>query len=144
MAIVNRDNDVSQQKVEFSQRLAATTTAATYLLWQAPYPCEVRNLTQAACGVSGAPFNYIDIYRWNAAGPTTITGVHASLAVVIVGTSGAQGFSVLAPGNSLVQMQRGDYLVLRTAVANTCCTELIVSGVVKKLQDVVSYYGQSS
>lgn len=144
MAIVNRDKDVSEQKVNFSARVLPTVTAATYLLWQAPYPCEVRNLTQAANGLSGSPFHFIDIYRWNAAGPTTITGLHASLGVVAVGTSGTQSFSVQAPGNTLVQMQANDWLVLRTAVANTATTDVTVSGVVRKLQDIVSNYGQST
>lgn len=145
MAIVNRDLEVSQTKVEFSVKVGATAAAATYLLWQAPYPCEVRNLQQAATGLSGSPFHFINIFRFvTGAGLTTITGLHASLGVVAVGTSGSQGFSVLAPGSTLIQLQAKDWLVLTTAVANTAVSDLAISGVVKKLQDVVSYYGQSS
>lgn len=146
MAITNRDKDASEQKDVFTATVVPTVTAATYLLWQAPYPCEVRQLNQAAFGLSGSPFHYINIYRFVVgAGATTITGLHASLGVVAAGTSGYQSFSVLGPSSSsLIQMNAGDFLVLTTAVANTACTSVTISGVVKKLQDIVSTYGSST
>lgn len=146
MALINRDKDASEQKADFTTTVYASTTAATYLLWQAPYPCELRNLQQAASGLSGAPFHYVDIYRFVVgAGATTIGGLHASVAVVAVGTSGSQGFSVLAPSSSsLIQLQAKDWLVLRTAVANTAVASVTISGVVKKLEDIVSTYGSQT
>lgn len=144
MAIVNRDNAQGQQMEQVTAKVAATAAAATYMLWQAPFPCEVREISQSANGLSGAPFHFIDIYRMAAAGLTTITGLHASLGVVAVGTSGPQGFSVIAPGSTLIQLQAKDILVLRTAVANTAVTDVAISLVVKKLQDIVSYYGRQS
>jgi len=140
MAIVNRDNDQSQQQEQLTAYVPATSAAATYMLWEAPFPCELRKVSQAFNGLSGAPFHFIDIYRMAAAGLTTITGLHASLGVVAVGTSGPQGFSVIAPGSTLIQLQAKDILVLRTAVANTGTTGGTISLVVKKLQDIVSYY----
>lgn len=146
MALINRDKDASEQKTEFSVNLQNTVAAATYLLWQAPYPCEVRQLTQAASGLSGAPFHFIDVYRFVVgAGATTITGLHASVAVTAVGTSGVQGFSVLAPSSSsLIVLQAKDCLVLRTAVANTAVAQVQVSGIVKKLEDILSTYGSQT
>ncbi len=140
MAIVNRDNATSQQQIDFTAKVVPTTTAATYILWEAPYPCELQKIQQSANGLSGSPFHFIDIYRMAAAGLTTITGLHASLGVVAVGTSGPQGFSVIAPGSTLIQIQARDCLVLRTAVANTAVTDVAISIVVKKLQDIVSFY----
>lgn len=142
MAIVNRDKDVSEQKEVVTTRIAPTVTAATYMLHVLAYPAELQAVQQAANGLSGAPFHYIDVYRFiPGAGATTITGLHASMAVTAVGTSGVQGFSLIAAGSTLLQLQAKDVLVLRTAVANTAATDVTVSLVVKKLQDIVSYYG---
>ena len=141
MAIVNRDNDSSQQQLDVTASVRPTTTAATYILWEAPYPCQLLKAQQAAVGLSGSPFHFIDIYRFiPGSGATTITGLHASVGVVAVGTSGSQGFSVLAASATLTQLQAKDMLVLRTAVANTAVTDVSISLVLKKLQDIVSYY----
>lgn len=144
MSIANRDLSPSQQKEQFTAKVGATATAATYILWVVPFPCELVAVKQAAAGLSGSPFHFIDVYRMAAAGLTTITGLHASLGVVALSTSGPQAFSLIAAGSTLLQLQTNDAIVLRTAVANTATTGTDVSLVVKKLQDIVTTYGVSN
>lgn len=142
MAICNRDNDPSQQKENVTGVIPAAVTAATYPIWMAPFPCEVVAAQSAASGLSGTPLHNLGIIRFVAgAGLTTIVGLNSSMALVALGTSGVQGYSLIATGSTLLQMQAKDILCLVTSGAASAALNVTVSVVVKKLQDIVSHYG---
>jgi hypothetical protein len=57
---------------------------------------------------------------------------------------GAQGFSSLTQGSTLVQLQKGDVLGLDFAGANGVAAKVVANMVIQKLQDIVSYNGAAN
>lgn len=146
MSITNRDLDVGGQKEDMIQRIGGTSTGASaaqqvHNLWVAPFPCEIRQIKNAVNGISGTPLHKIGVYRFAAGGATTIVGLHTSIAVQAVATSGPQFFSLVASGNSLLNLQTNDVVVLLADGQDSAVSSVTVSLVVKKLQDIVSHYG---
>lgn len=148
MAIVNRDNDASQQKVEYnwvSNSLGATTvnTGATGWIAMVPFPGVIQSFRGAAVGLSGAPSVVLQVMRGSAGG-TTIACTISAMILVEIGATGVLGFSGLAAaGSTLLNVQAGDILQFQTGVANTAARGLLLEVVVKKTQDIVSYNGTS-
>ncbi len=149
MAIVNRDKDVSEQKVSACSVFAASVGAsagANFHLWMAPFPCEVKAVAVSASGISGAPTASINNLRFVVgAGATQILGIGATLTVLANGTSGPQTFTMGTAGSTIMQMQAGDILVYNQLFSggNVASANTTVSVVVKKLQDIVSHWGSA-
>lgn len=139
MAIVNRDCDASQQKDVYEVSIQNTITSATYLVAVIPYQAQILTANQAAYGLSGAPNHSLWISRFIVGSGATSINIGASLATAAFGTSGLQAFT--CPGSVTFPLQAGDAIVLETAAANTGLNQVVVSLAVKKLQDIVSYWG---
>jgi len=141
MGIVNRSLDVSEQQKEHVVSFQAVVTGSTLAVFCAPYPCEVEKIELVGIGLSGAPnISAAKQVFVAGAGATVYGGVGASLVLTALGVSGAIGMSVAATGSTLAQLNTGDVLILNTAAANTACGQLHVTAVIKRLQDIVSYY----
>src|SRR5689334_11737827 len=130
MAIVNRDLDPSEQKVEYQLQLSGglTTIATGATAWIAlmPYPGVIQSMRAAGAGLSGAPLVNLQVLRF-AAGATTIAVSISGLVVAEFGTSGILGYSGLAAaGSTLLNVQAGDVLQMQTAGANTAARNMIV------------------
>lgn len=148
MAIVNRDLDVSEQKdVIYWQNPGATlvgTNATLYIAGPLPYPAVLQSGEIMALGLSGSPQLALFVSRF-AGGLTSINLGISNVVVTAFGTSGALGFSGLAPqGSTLLNLLPGDVLVVQTSGANTYTTNLALQFILKKTQDVVSYNGIST
>lgn len=145
MALVNRDKDPSEQKMEFNW-VGATQINTGFTTWIAmvPYACVVQSARAVAVGVSAAMQVAFQAQRF--AGGNTVIGLGISnLILQNFGTSGVQGYSGLAAaGSTLLNLQAGDLLMIQTSVAASAASNLMVEVVVKKTQDIVSYNGVSS
>ena len=150
MGIVNRSMDASEQK-DVIQRTTALSVGASaganFHLGMVPYPAVLKAVEVAHVGLSGAPTAQIDVIRFVAgAGLTQITGLAATHTAVAVGTSGVQGLSLQAAGNTLLILQRGDVLVWNQLFSggNVGTSQSTITAVVQKTQDIVQHFGSSS
>jgi hypothetical protein len=142
MALVNRDKDPSEQKMEFNW-VGATQINTGYTAWIAmvPYPCTIQSARAMAVGVSAAMQVAFQAQRF-AGGNTVIALGISNMILQNFGTSGIQGYSGLAAsGSTLLNLQAGDVLLFQTSVANSACSNLLLEVVVKKTQDIVAYNG---
>lgn len=143
MAIVNRDLDPSQQKVEF-QYVGATqiSTGYTSIICKIDYPCTIQSASSFALGVSTAMQVALQVWRFTSAGLTIIIPGVSNMVLNNYGTSGILAYSGLAPqGSSLLQLQQGDAVGFATSGANAAATNLVLDVVLKKTQDIVATNG---
>jgi len=141
MPINNRSMDASQQK-EVVQLVAqgVVATGATLLSAPIPFPGVLSAAFVAAQGASGAPTSSLEISRFIAgAGATVISGLAASFIIPVRGLSGTLGLSMVAAGSTLLNVMAGDCIQIRLGTANTAAVCPVVSVVVQKTQDIVTY-----
>jgi hypothetical protein len=145
MAVVNRDLDPSQQRLNWLN-VAGTQSvvgvSAILALGIAPCAMQVLAVAVEASGLSGAPTAGIQIQRFVVGSGLTTILVNGSslLTVQAYSTSGAQAMVLPASGSTLVQLLRGDQLQMITSTANTAAS-YVVEAVVQVLQDVKSDFG---
>lgn len=135
MGIINRDLGASQKKVCDELILpAGIATGVTNVLQLMPYDSILKGVNMSVFGLSGAPVYSLSILRF--AGGQTAIGLGLTLAPSAFGTSGPVGFSVVAPGFSLMA---GDLLLLTSGVANTAVASATVSVIYQGTADIKVY-----
>jgi hypothetical protein len=140
MPIVNANKDSSEQQHVIEQTFRDTTTGqSAFVLFRAPYPMQIMGVTAIAVGLSGSPTSQLALERFVVGAGLTVIAVGGALTHNAWGTSGAQGFSLPAAGNSLLNLAAGDVLTIQTGGANTGAKVLHVAAVVKALQDIKSF-----
>lgn len=140
MAIVNRDNHPSEQKVVINAQLGAMATGVTRFVAVMPYPCALESVRAAAAGVSNAM--QLAFEKITGAGSSGVAMGISNMVLQNRSVSGVVGFSGLAAqGSTLLQMNTGDTLQVISSVSNGNATDLTLEFVVKKLQDIVSHNG---
>ena len=139
MAIVNRDLDNSQKKVEFNWQGTAATSGGTYQLALVPYQCEVEKIEIAGIGLSGSPSVEVEAYKFSG-GITVNSDLSSALSVTAWGTSGAQSLTLGTAGSTQVLLDANSKLVVRVTGANSAVNDLAVSVVARKLQDIVTHF----
>lgn len=165
MPIVARDLDVSERKVVFHQYIQGTAggtffpgtgTGQTYLIAVMPFPFEVVSAASSCRGSSGTPLLNIQNYRFipgTGGGATMFGNIFQSFAISLIGTSGINsampgtvtGWSLISSaGATLNQGIAGDMLALVQTGSNAALTEVTVTLVVKKLQDIAAHFGSST
>lgn len=115
MAICNRDLDVSEKNRQLTATVPVTAIGASSLipLVYVEAPGVIRAFSLASYGVSGAVVGSLAINRFvTGAGLTAIIVAGASQALVNVGTSGPQSFTIPAASSTLVQVLNGDIISL--------------------------------
>lgn len=143
MAIVNRDNDASEQKDVVTMNFGAVATGVTRFLWVAPYPCIVQSARFCAAGVSNAM--QVALERITGAGSSGLPIGISNMVLQNRSVSGIIGYSGLAAtGSTLLALAKDDAVQIVTSVANGNATDLLIEMVVKKTQDIVSHFGVSS
>lgn len=143
MAICNRDLDVSEQNQVYNGRIhtSAVSTSTILSLVYVPYAGVIRAFSLASSGVSGAVVGSLAINRFvPGAGLTAIIVPGASQALVNVGTSGPQSFTLPAASSTLAQVQQGDIVSL-VLVGGNNVIEAQACLVIKALQDIKSPLG---
>ena len=148
MAIVNRDKNVTEQIENFPARLttAGSSIAVTYHVAQAPFPGTLRYVEVAANAISNAPVLSVSVKRNTSGGVTTIPYVGTTLAVVAYGISYPyQGFSLAAPGSTLLNLLAGDVVVVVQEIGATMAvTDAVISVGIQATQDYKEHFGISS
>ena len=144
MAICNRDNDVSEQKVVlFQQCNSAVVTGATIYAGLVPWPSRIKKAGITARGLSGAPVYNINVHRWTTAGLTVFDPL--GVAATVAGAYGLSGASVqFSVTTSPLLLQSDDLLVIQSSGANTAALSVVASIVLQKTQDIVQDFGSSS
>lgn len=146
MALVNRDKDASEQKDIYAVKLGALATGVTASMFVVPYPSLLQNMRSASKGLSGSPQLAFLCTRFiPGAGGTAIPISISNMVLNNLGTSGVMGYSgLVATGSTLLNLQAGDILEAVTSGSNAATADLVLTVVLKKLQDVVSCFGVSS
>ncbi len=132
MGIINRDLARSEKNNDETFVFGALVTGASALLKVVPFNALLTSVNVAAFGLSNSPIWSLEAFRFTSAGLTTLT-VGGTITLTAIGTSGCIGFSLAAPGFSLLA---GDVLVIRTGGANTATANSAVSVVMQPLADI--------
>lgn len=137
MAIVNRDLDQSQQREVVDFVWGALATGVTVGVWIAPFPCTIQAVRHAAYGISGSPL--VALHKMRGVTPEAI-GI-SSIVLQAMGTSGSLGFSGLAAtGSTLLNLDRGNVVFAVSSGSNSAVTQLQLSLIVKKIEDIVKHF----
>jgi hypothetical protein len=149
MALINREKDASEQREVILFEQAPVATGTTLVAWTAPYPCTVQQVIVSCLGFSGAPTLTFNTARFIVGtGATTLTGVAGVLTPTAFGTSGAlsssMGVSLQAAGSSLLNLQTQDVLTITSGGSNAAIASLSVEFVIKKTQDILQVWGQTT
>ncbi len=150
MALVNRDKDVSEQKLSYHSKFntsVAASAGSNFHAFVAPYPCTLKAIELAAETVSGAPSVAFAISRFVVgAGATTYGVTGATTAVLAFSTSGAVAVSMAAAGSSLLTLSTGDVLVCQQlfGAGNLGLGGLTCAVVVQALQDIREHFGSTT
>ncbi len=144
MAITNRSLDSSQQNQLLQAEYGAVATGATLFVAKVPAASTLQKAELAITGLSGAPAYALRILRFIVGtGVTSINPTNNTTVPPEYGTSGSLAVSLLASGNTLLNLLAGDVLTVTSSVANTAVTNLSVAVVIKETQDIVSTLGIS-
>jgi len=140
MSVINRTLDVSEQQenLVLSEKLAVATDAL--YVYHVPRPMQLQSINVAASGISGSPVGLVEIQRFVVGAGLTTIPVGNSLAIAAIGTSGVQSVSLPAAGSSLLELQKDDILNVAISGDDSGADNLIISAVVKNLQDIKSWY----
>ena len=142
MPIVNRNLDKTQQREIYQQEWSTLATGSTVVLLMAPYPAAIDFIQYAATGLSGTPNVQVLLNRFIAGTGYTSFNIGSTNALIAFGTSGVAtyGFSLPAIGSTLTQLQTNDLLVLQTGGTNAGFQNLVISAVIRPIQDIVKFY----
>lgn len=141
MAVLNRTEDPSVQRLVLAANSAATATGVTGIIGLVPSACVVEGGMLAAAGLSGAPNVTIVANRFIiGTGVTAITiATGTSNVLQAFGTSGVLATGILF--GTTILLQANDLLMYQTGVANAAVTGLNVSVIIRPTQDVVTRFG---
>lgn len=140
MGIVNRSLDSSEQRRVEKREVKLAATGEDHFVFQAPHAMQLEDVKAVASGVSGSPEALLEIKRFVAGAGLTTIPVGNSLAIQAMGTSGPLSFSLPASGSSLLELQKDDVLNVATAGSDAASDNLVISAVVRSLQDIKSWY----
>lgn len=146
MGICNRDEDLSQQRKVVNASVPTTAIGASTLIsmWYCAYPGRIDAFSLASFGVSGAVVGSLAINRFVVgAGMTAIIVAGASQALVNVGTSGPQSFTLPAVSSTLRLVAQGDIVSLVLVSGNNILSAQACL-VIDALQDILSPLGLTS
>ena len=151
MALVNRDKDASEQRDVYQTSLEVTAsgvsagianpgvlTGNTFPLFTATRPGQLVAVAAACWGISGTPNHSLWLYRF--AGGFASIQMGNSLAPLAFGTSGTVSHSLM-PASISYPLVAGDQVVLKADGANTAFAKVMMTCVVKALQDIKTDFG---
>lgn len=141
MSVINRTNDVSEQKVALGQAFGPSVISGATLQIIIPYPCTLSQIIATSVAGAATSSTSAEISRFiPGSGFTVITGLGASFVVPVYGTSGYISVSLTAQGSTLLNLMAGDALTFRL---NNGSNWPQIIPVVRKTQDVVTFFGST-
>lgn len=137
MPIINQNYDPSEKKVGEVVVFSAVTTGVTLPVRISPWNSLLQGVNVSAHGLSGSPVHSLSIQRMVAGvGFTGVNNLGLTLTVQAMSVSGCVGFSIPAPGITLLT---GDLLVLTTGASSTAVGQLCLNVVISALDDIKVY-----
>lgn len=140
MAIQNRDKALPEQRERLNiVQNGAVVTGASLVGPLVPWNCTLQGVWAGALGLSGSPQYMFNVLRFTSGGATTIAlGVSNMTIAAALGASALAGWSgIRAGGSTLLNLAKGDCVVVTSAGANTAAEKLVASLVVQKTSDIV-------
>lgn len=140
MGIINRTMDASEQKESLKFNTSALATGVEVVVGPIERACTISDAKISVIGVSGTPHYALKAMRFVAGTGGSTFAIGTSFAPTAFGTSGVLSFSLPATGSSLLQLQKGDMLVLTSGGSNAAVTALALDIVVQNSQDIKTWY----
>ena len=145
MAIINRTNDITQQRVslQFSNFSSALTAGETGVIGYIPCPCHVHAANIAAFSVSSAPSFALTVNRFIVGSGVTSYILGSTFAVPSFGTSGvlAAGISLPVLGTTSMILMTNDVLgyIVGGSGGTNAIYGLAGTVVLRPIQDIKSF-----
>lgn len=142
MAIVNRSLDSSEQIKVFNCSTGAVATGATFFAIGVPYPCVIKAAQMWAVGLSGSPTWTLKVHRFIVGTGLTAFAISGANALPAMGTSGVMqsGVSLLASGNTLLNLVKDDLLFISSAGTDAAVAAGCLSVALQPIQDIKKHY----
>lgn len=137
MGIINRTNDVSEQKESLMLKTGAQVNTNEFAVATVERPQVITAIQTVGFGVSGAPTGILRVTRFG--GASYFVG--STFLVPNVGVSGPLGVSLPATGSSLLNLQKNDLVtVLFGGGTGAASQSAVVDIVVQNIADIKTWY----
>lgn len=141
MGIINRTNDVSEQKESIKITAALPVNGTEYISAPMERAVTITDCKASLLGISGAPTVFLRGLRFIAGTGGSSFAIGSSFAVTAFGTSGYLSYSLPASGSTLLNLQKGDcVVVVMGGGTGAAATSVTVDLVVQNIQDIKTWY----
>lgn len=141
MGIINRTNDVSEQKESIKITAALPVNGSEYISAPLERAVTITDCKTSLLGISGAPTVFLRGLRFIAGTGGSSFAIGSSFAVTAFGTSGYMSYSLPATGSTLLNLQKGDcVVVVMGGGTGAAATSVTVDLVVQNIQDIKTWY----
>lgn len=141
MGIINRTNDVSEQKESIKITAALPVNGSEYISAPLERAVTITDCKTSLLGISGAPTVFLRGLRFIAGTGGSSFAIGSSFAVTAFGTSGYLSYSLPATGSTLLNLQKGDcVVVVMGGGTGAAATSVTVDLVVQNIQDIKTWY----
>lgn len=141
MGIINRTNDVSEQKESIKLTALNPVNGSEFILPPLERAVTITDCKASLLGISGAPTMHLRALRFIAGTGGSSFAIGTSFAVTAFGTSGFVSYSLPATGSTLLNLQKGDcVVVIAGGGTGAAATTLTVDLVVQNIQDIKTWY----
>ena len=142
MGEINRSLDSSERKRAYHSVHTGSVASSVHLLFEAPHACTLVRARALAVSPTLNPSLGLYLHRFvvgtGMATYAVATGLTLSGSMSL---SGPQQFSLPASGNSLLNLQKGDLLVVTHSGASTPIIGLGLSVCVQATEEIKSWWG---
>lgn len=140
MAIINRTNDISEQKELVTITAGAVATGAELATKVIERAQVITDCKVGGLGLSGTPHVVLNVSRFVAGTGGSTFSVGSTFAVPAFGASGYGSYSLPAAGSTLLNLQKGDVVSVKVGGSNAAFNGLAVDIVVQNIQDIKTWY----
>lgn len=140
MGIINRTQDLSEQKEMLENSVLGQTTGVVYPIGIISRPQTLADAKCSTLGLSLAPTVTLGIQRVTGLAGVTLIPISTALVQVAFGTSGFQTFSLPAAGSTLLNLQKGDLLTITAGGSTAGASSAMIDVVVQNSQDIKTWY----
>lgn len=141
MAIINRTMDASEQKEAKTVTVLNPVNGSEVIIGPIERACTISDVKVSLLGISGAPTVFLRGLRFIAGTGGSSFAIGSSFAVTAFGTSGYLSYSLPAVGSTLLNLQKGDVVVVNHGGGTgAACTTSTVEVVLQNIQDIKTWY----
>jgi hypothetical protein len=141
MGIINRTLDASEQKETVQVSVTNPVNQQDIIVKVMERACTITDAKFTLFGISGAPNVLLKGVRFIAGTGGSTFNIGSTFAVTAFGTSGYLSYSLPATGSTLLNLQKGDALVVVAGGGTgAAATALIGEIVVQNIQDIKTWF----